>query len=47
MKQQMREQAEMMEESRKHQQRYGKLLDAWENQARRFEAILAKWENSD
>ena len=41
---QQQETAEIVERSRQHQERYAKLLDIWEEQARRFDAILAKWE---
>ena len=35
---------EDMQRSRQLQDRYAKLLDIWEAQARRFDAILTKWE---
>ena len=34
-----------MERTRQREDRYTKLLDVWENQARRFDAILTNWEH--
>ncbi|MBN2023638.1 MAG: hypothetical protein JW809_12705 [Pirellulales bacterium] len=35
---------EMLKRSHEQQDRFGRLLDVWEEQSRRFDAILAKWE---
>ncbi len=41
---QQRVDVEAMERLREMQGRYARLLDTWEAQARRFDAILKKWE---
>ena len=41
---QQREVDELRERQRTNEDRYEKLLSIWEEQARRFDAILDKWE---